>query len=100
MGEGVDVADDPGRGLEFVELLTGLDVDRLQVAFERAVEDDVAGGSERARPHRERLRNRPDDFAGARIPRNEVAEVVFALRRKHRQCRTDIGLARGVRYLE
>src|ERR1700744_1131564 len=40
---GHDVADDAGRGLELVELLTGLGVDRLQVAFERAVEHDAAG---------------------------------------------------------
>src|SRR3984893_18231824 len=100
MGEGVDVADNPGRRLEPVELLAGLDVDGLQVPLERAVEDDVAGGGEGTRPHRERLWNRPDDFAGARIPRDEVAEVVLSLRRIHRESRSDIGLPRRVRYLE
>src|SRR5262249_60822406 len=45
---GRDVADDAGRSLELVELLAGLGVDRLQIAFKRAVEHHVAGGRERA----------------------------------------------------
>src|SRR5690242_8914867 len=35
---GRDVADDAGRGLELVELLARLGVDRLEVAFQRSVE--------------------------------------------------------------
>jgi hypothetical protein len=37
MGESVDVADDPGRSLEFIEFLAGLDVDGLQIPLERAL---------------------------------------------------------------
>src|SRR5262249_22814729 len=43
MLERVDVADDAGRGLELVEFLAVL-IDRLDVAFQRAVEDHVAVG--------------------------------------------------------
>src|SRR6185369_18053562 len=39
---GVDVADDARRSLELVELLAGLGIDRLEVAFQRAVEHDIA----------------------------------------------------------
>src|SRR5579859_4101894 len=39
-----DVADDAGRGLELVELLAGLGVDRFQIAFQRSVKYDAAGG--------------------------------------------------------
>ena len=45
---GGDVADDAGRSLELVELLARLGVDRFQLAFQRPVEDDAAGGRERA----------------------------------------------------
>src|SRR5208283_3190575 len=48
----------------------------------------------------EGLRIGPDDLAGPCIPGDEVAEVVFTLRRVHRQCRSDVGLAGGVRHLE
>src|SRR5450755_319773 len=39
---GRDVADDTGWSLELVELLAGLGVDRLEVAFERSVEHHAA----------------------------------------------------------
>src|SRR5262249_18395949 len=93
---GVDVADDAGRSLEPPELLAGIGIDRLDVAFERSVEDDVAGRGERAAPYRERLRIRPLDLAGAGIPGDEVAEGVATGGRIHAQCRTDVWLARGV----
>src|SRR6185312_14485834 len=71
---GGDVADDAGRRLELVKLLAVL-IDRLQVAFQRAVEDDIAGSGERSRPDRELLRLRPDDLALCSIPGNEVAHA-------------------------
>src|SRR5262245_65635977 len=61
---GRDVADDAGRSLELVELLAGLGVDGLQIAFERAVEHHAAGSGQGTRPHRELLLDRPDDLAG------------------------------------
>src|SRR5712692_4879455 len=39
---GRDVADDAGRGLELVEFLARLGVDRLEIALERAVEHHAA----------------------------------------------------------
>ena len=76
-------------------------VDRLQVAFERAVEDDVAGGRQRAAPDREFLGLGPDDLAGAGIPGDEVAHAAMAVRRRiHRQGRADVRLAGRVLDLE
>ena len=57
------VADDSGGRLELPQLLAVLGADGLDVAFERAVEHDVARGRERAGPYREALRLRPDDLA-------------------------------------
>src|SRR5690349_15715727 len=79
---GVDVADDPRRRLEAIQLLAVLRIDRLQIALQRAVEDDVAGGRKRARPHRERFRIGPEDLALAGVPGDEVPEVLLALRRE------------------
>src|SRR4029078_6654001 len=97
---GRDVADDAGRSLELVELLAGLGVDGLQIAFERAVEHHAAGWREGTRPHRELLLDRPDDLAGPGVPGDEVAHVGFALRRIHRQRRPDIRLTRRVAHPE
>src|SRR4249919_2063368 len=47
---GRDVANNAGRGLEFVEFLARLGIDRLEVAFERSIEHHAAGGRERTRP--------------------------------------------------
>src|SRR5258708_29491583 len=93
---GHDVADDAGRGLELVEFLTGLGIDGLQVAFERAVEHDVAGGCQRAAPGGEFLLVGPRDLAGLAVPGDEVAHVALALGRIHRNRRTDISLTGGV----
>src|SRR5262245_7555689 len=41
---GEHVADDPRRGAELPQLLAGVDVNGLEVAFQRAVEHDVARG--------------------------------------------------------
>ena len=90
----------PDGVLELVELLARLGVDRLEVAFQRAVEDDAAGSRQSARPDRELLRIRPDDLAGLAVPGDEVAHVAVARRRIHRQGRADIGLPRGVAHLE
>ena len=97
---GHDVADDARRRLEPVQLLAGLGIDRLQVAFQRAVEHHAALGRHRAGPDGELLRIGPDDLALGRIPGDEVAHVGLPGRRIHRQCRTDIGLARSVRHAE
>src|ERR1019366_4578994 len=75
---GVDVADDARRGLVLPQLFAGLGVDGLEVAFERAVEHDVAGGRESARPSRELLLVRPHDLAGLGVPRDEIAHVGLA----------------------
>src|SRR4029077_18717496 len=45
---GRDVADDARRGLELVKLLARLGIDRLQVAFQRAVEHHSTGGRQRS----------------------------------------------------
>ena len=97
---GVDVADDARRGLELVEFLARLGIDRLEIAFERSVEHDAAGGRERSGPYRELLRHRPDDLAGPRVPGDEVAHVGLAGRRIHGQRRPDIGLAGRVAHPE
>src|SRR5712664_4395269 len=64
---GGDVADDARRGLELVEFLARLGVDRLEIALERAVEHHAAGGGERPRPDRELLLVRPGDLAGLAV---------------------------------
>src|SRR5262249_60152374 len=64
---GGHVSDDAGRRLELVEFLAGLGVNSLEVAFERSVEHHAAGGRQGTRPHRERLRQRPDDLAGLSV---------------------------------
>src|ERR1700752_732075 len=46
--KGRDVADDAGRGLELVELLARLGIDRLEVTFKGSVEHHAAGSGERA----------------------------------------------------
>src|SRR6266446_1093788 len=97
---GRDVSDDAGRGLELVEFLARLGIDRLQVAFKRSIEHHPAGGSECTRPDREQLLVRPDDLAGFAIPGDKVAHVGFAGRWKHRERCPYIGLARRVTHLE
>src|SRR5450755_80976 len=67
---GRDVADDAGRGLELVEFLARLGIDRLEIALQRAVEHHAAGGGERPRPDRELLLVRPGDLAGLAVPRD------------------------------
>ena len=49
---GHHVADDAGRGFELVKLFPGIRAHRFQVTFERAVEDNVTGGCQSARPDR------------------------------------------------
>ena len=95
-----DVADDARRGLEAVELPAGIGVHGLEIAFQRAVEDDVAGGRERAAPYRERFGVGPDDLPAAGVPGYEVAQVRAAGRRKHGKSGADVGLAGGVGHLE
>jgi hypothetical protein len=56
---GHHVADDTRRGLELIEQLAGLRIDRLQVAFQGSVEYDVTGRGERAAPSGELLRIGP-----------------------------------------
>src|SRR6267378_5389452 len=97
---GGDVADDAGWGLELVELLAGLGVDRLEVALQRAVEHHTTGGGQRTRPDRELLLVRPGDLAGLAVPGDEVTHVGLAGRRIHRQRRPNIGLACRVAHLE
>src|SRR5690606_4703688 len=83
---GEDVADDSRRRLELPELLAVLRAHGLDIAFERSVEHDVAGGRQRARPHGEALGLRPYDLAVHRIPRDEVTHAAVAVRRRiHRQ---------------
>src|SRR5918997_4475832 len=81
VAEGVDVADDAGGRAEAEQLAPVALVHRLDVALERPVEDDVARGGQRPGPDREALRPRPDDLPLARVPGDEVAEVLLALRR-------------------
>jgi hypothetical protein len=96
--EGIDVADDAGRGLELVELLAVL-IDRLDIAFQRAVEDHVAIGRQCARPDRKLLGLRPDDLAVGSIPGDEIAHIGAARCRIHCNGSADIGLACGVAHL-
>src|SRR5690606_6619859 len=92
----VDIADDPRRSLELVEFVS-VEIDRLDVTFQRAVEDDVAVRCERTRPDRELLGLRPDDLALGGIPGNEVAHAAMAVRsRVHRHGGTDIRLPRRI----
>src|SRR3954452_11770049 len=63
------LADDPGAAFELPEELTGTRVDRFEPPFHRAVEDDVARRRDRAAPDGKVLLDRPDLFAGDRIPR-------------------------------
>ena len=63
------LADDPGAGLELPQQLAGARVDRLEPAVHRAVEDDVAGGRERAAPDREILLDLPARLARRPGPR-------------------------------
>src|SRR5260370_34818351 len=49
---GRDVADDAGRGLELVEFLARLGVDRLELALDRPVEHHPAGGADAPAPAR------------------------------------------------
>src|SRR5277367_6510654 len=65
---GHDVADDARRSLELVKLLAGFGVDRLQIAFQRSIEDHAACCRESARPGRELLGVRPYDLAGLAVP--------------------------------
>src|SRR4051812_14092935 len=59
-----DVADDPGRRLELVELLVHVvRIDALDVTLERAVAGEISRGDERAAPHRELLGLALDDLA-------------------------------------
>src|SRR6266481_2820746 len=97
---GCDVTDDPRRGLELVEFLARLGIDRFEVAFECSVEHHPAGGGESTRPDREQLLVRPDDLAGLAVPGDEVTHVALAGRRIHRERRPYIGLARGIAHLE
>src|SRR5258708_17144217 len=78
---GHDVAHDAGPGLELVEVLTGLGIDGIQVASERAVAHDVAAGCPRAAPGGEFLLVGPHDLAGLGVPADEVAHVALALGR-------------------
>src|SRR5262249_13295348 len=93
---GHHVADDARWRLELVQFLAGLGINRLQIAFQRAVEHDTARRGQGTRPHREQLRIGPDDLAGLAVPGNEVAHIGLASRREHRQGRPDIRLARRV----
>src|SRR5450432_4168354 len=96
---GHDVADDAGRGLELVEFLTRLGIDRLQIAFQRTVEYHATGRRQRAAPRGELLLVGPHDLAGLAVPGNEIAHVGLALGRIHRHGSADIGLTGGVGYL-
>ena len=58
----------PEGVLNFHSSLPSLVLDRLDVAFERAVESHIAVSGQRARPDREALRLRPDDLALRRHP--------------------------------
>jgi hypothetical protein len=54
--------------------VAGLRVDGLEAAVHRAVEDDVAGGRERAAPDRKRLLD-AQRLARDRVPRGELAAL-------------------------
>ena len=59
--------------LEFIALV----IDRLDIAFERAVEHHVAGSRERTGPDRELLGLRLDNLAFFCIPGDEVAHAAI-----------------------
>src|SRR5690606_28136422 len=93
MLEGIDVADDAGRGLELVKFLA-LRIDGFDVAFERTVEDHVTGRGKSTGPHRELLWDRPDDLTRCCVPGDKVAHAAMAIRRGiHRHGCAHIGLA-------
>src|SRR5258706_5974113 len=73
-----DVADDAGRGLELVEFLARLGIDRLQVAFKRSIEHHPTGGSECTRPERELIPVLPHDPASLVVPRRGGKHVGLA----------------------
>src|SRR3979411_519289 len=97
---GRDVSNDSGWGLELIEFFARLCIDSLEIAFERSVEHNAAGGRERTRPDRELLVVRPDDLARFAVPSDKGAHVGIAGRRIHRECRPYIGLARRIAHLE
>src|SRR5260370_24708552 len=74
-----DVADDAGRGFELVEFLPGLGIDRLPIAFKRTVEDDVAGGCQRAAPPGGVLFFWPPGLSGLALPGDGGGPVCVAL---------------------
>src|SRR5215204_4983739 len=69
------LADDPGAGLELPQRLAGAGVDRLEPALHGSVEDDVAGGGERAAPDREVLGQRPRRLRLPHVPGLEYAAM-------------------------
>src|SRR5690606_40344485 len=96
-----DVAAGSGPRLDPEQLTTTPLVHGFQIAFQRAVEDNAAGGCQRAGPNGELLRLRPDDLALARIPGDEIAHSAVAVRgREHRDRRPNIGLARRIGHPE
>ena len=74
-------------------------VDRLQIAFQRAIEHHAAGGCQRASPGGEQLLVGPHDLAGLAVPGNEIAHIGLAFGREHRHGGTDISLTGSVGYL-
>src|SRR5205807_5049818 len=93
------VPDDARGRLELPQLLARPGVRGLQIAFERAVEDQVAGRDEGTTPDRELLLVAPDDLALRGVPGDERPHVAAGAR-KHPEGRADVGLARRVAHLE
>ena len=91
MQPGVGIADNARRSLEAIQLPPGYSVNALKVPLERAVKDHVAARRQDTAPSRERLRVRPYDLTGARVPRGEQAEMGSTRGRVHVQSRADVG---------
>src|ERR1043166_1345283 len=92
------IADDAGRCLELPQQITGLRIHRLQPSLHRPVEDDVAGGGERAGPVRQLFLHAPDFLVRGRIPGDELATIAARPRVAHDD-RADVRLASLVLYL-
>src|SRR5207302_2855383 len=73
--KGDGLADDSRGGLELPQQLAGARVHGLEPAVHGAVEDDVAGGGQRAAPDGEALAQRPRRALGHRIPRRKGATL-------------------------
>src|SRR5689334_21133108 len=70
------LTDDPGALLLLPQHLPAIGVHRFEPAFHGAVENNSAGGSDRAAPDREFFIDRPARFLGDRVPCRELAAVV------------------------